>query len=59
MLNSVNFCMQYTNQLRVVAPVLSGVQRVGHQPLQQRHPEAKREGQLRLHQRAQLTGVSS
>lgn len=43
------FRMQSTNQLRVVSLVLSGVQWVGHQPLQQRHSQAKGSGQLGLH----------
>lgn len=51
--------MQSTNQLRVVSPVVSGVQWVGHQPLQQRHPQAKGSGQLGLYYWTQLTGVSS
>lgn len=51
--------MQCTNQLRVVSPVLSGVQRVGHEPLQQRHAKAKSSSQLGLHYWTQLTGISS
>lgn len=50
--------MQSTNQLRIVSPLLSGVQWVGHQPLQQRHPQAKGRGQLELHYRTQLTRVT-
>lgn len=52
------YCMQWTNQLRIVSPVLSGVQWVGHQPLQQRNPQPKGSSQLGLNHWAQLTGVS-
>lgn len=51
--------MQSTNQLRIVSPLLSGVQCVGHQPLQQRHPQTKSRGQLGLHYWTQLTRVTS
>lgn len=38
---------------------MSGVQWIGHQPLQQRHTQAKGSGQLGLHNWTQLAGVSS
>lgn len=50
--------MQCTNQFRIVSPVMSGVQWVGHQPLQQRNPQPKGSSQLGLNHWAQLTGVS-
>lgn len=47
-----------TDQHGVVTPVVPGVERGGHQPLQQRHAQAVGRRQLRLDHRAQLTGVS-
>lgn len=56
---TLDFSIHCTDQLWVVSPVVFGVQRVGHQSLQQRHPQSEVNSLLRLHYRAQLTGVSS
>lgn len=47
-----------THQHWVVSAILSGVQRVGHQSLQQGHPQAERLRKLGLHNWTQLPGVS-
>lgn len=47
-----------THQHWVVSAILSGVQSVGHQSLQQGHPQAERLRKLGLHNWTQLPGVS-
>lgn len=51
--------MHGTDQHGVVSPAVPGVEWTGHQPLQQRHAQAKGSSQLGLDHWAQLTGVSS